>query len=376
MIGICVLGFFLRIILMLSSGHFDLLSNYYFAHQIVYHGDSFHRPARTIGYLSPAYNIHSIWLFSVRGLINHGKDPWLEQWAPKDGTDSNNIEAWRYFVSQQNIHWTLFLLKLPYLFAELLMIVFICKTALLNNSKFKILTFLILNPISLFIIFLCKEWRQRIKLILFGLLPFIFLLSAVCLASKTINLKEIFPNINKVPHADYIYSLAFPFKHIGDKISPFILIYCFVILFALYIEQKKEFNIFMLYVTILMLFFYSFCFFHPQYFLLFIPVIALQISRERRLMSLFYILVFCFFIYTFYWGKDLSWLLFMPLNPQFFASLRPPFEVINGFFPAKDFISIFRSIFSSVSLFMIYFLIKRKTIIAAAEDDAGELSDS
>lgn len=40
----------------------------------------------------------------------------------------------------------------------------------------------------------------------------------------------------------------------------------------------------------------------------------------------------------------------------------PPFEYINQFYPTDKFIGIFRSIFSAISLWMIYFLMKRNEI--------------
>lgn len=406
-----VLGILLRIILMVSSCHFDLLSYYWLSHRAVYHGDASTETIAIPKTAEALNRLHASWLVLIKKIINNGRDPWTEDWFLKEDPHRANIDSWRQFVNQPNIHWILFLLKLPYLLFELLAVFLLYKAISHDDSKYKALNFLIFNPISLFVIYvfgshdiipvffvilslylvkirckylpvvslviaiilklyilflfpifiliLGKNWRERIKLVLFGFFPLVFLLFISLLANKTVNPKTVFLSVAQLRYIDFLLSFALMFLHMYDRLYPFIIGYCLILFSAAYSGRAAGlFNTLIKYVTVSGLIFYSFCFFHPQYFLLIVPLTAFQISRDRRFLPLFFVLVFCYFIYVFQWGKDTTSRLFMPLNPEFFVNLKSPLEFISHFYPADKFIGIFRSIFTATSLWMAYLLLK------------------
>ncbi|MFQ6066291.1 MAG: hypothetical protein ACE5K3_03315 [bacterium] len=100
-----------------------------------------------------------------------------------------------------------------------------------------------------------------------------------------------------------------------------------------------------LYITVL---------FHPQWFVWIMPLLTLFILENKRLITLYWLLVICFFVYTFRWGRGLFGRLFMPIDPVFFSKIKSPAEFIVSFYPYARFIHIFRSIFAGVLIWMMY----------------------
>lgn len=395
---------------MVTSCHLDLLSDYRDAHLLVYNHKIPSYMFKNTIFLLPKYCIHGAWLFFIRGFINGGQDVWPE--ARFIGMDMvNNVEAWQKFVSRPNIGWILFLLKFPYLIMELIIILLIIKMCSSAESKYKTLNFLMFNPVSLFIIYIfgaydivlvlfavlsfyaakkqrvylsvlllglsilikiytlfllplfimimAKKWPKRVSLLLlYGISPIII---PLIFAQIKGGLSELLNNAVKFFHGEYLFSLMLPFQHNSDRIYPFIFGYCLIMLYIAHRDSYQENNLFYdlsRYSLSVVLIFYSLCFFHPQYFLLIIPLIAFRIDKDEKIMPLFFVLTLCFFVYTFEWGRDLSGRLFMPVNPEFFANLKSPAELINQIYPADKFIGIFRSVFVAVSFWMIYLLLK------------------
>ncbi|MFQ6066292.1 MAG: hypothetical protein ACE5K3_03320 [bacterium] len=62
--------------------------------------------------------------------------------------------------------------------------------------------------------------------------------------------------------------------------------------------------------------------FHPQWFVWIMPLLTLFILENKRLITLYWLLVICFFVYTFRWGRGLFGRLFMPIDPVFLAKSR------------------------------------------------------
>ncbi len=413
-----VLGILVRFIFMVSSCHFDLLSYYWYAHFLPYHGGFPSDLFSGIGSFIPGIFIHSLWLFVIRPLLNGGIDFWPHAWFIQHQNNGVNLYTWVQFVSQGNIAWVLFLFKLPYLVIELLMVRLILKMLPDYKSKYLVLIFLMFNPVSLFItyifgahdiilvfflvlslylvkrqriylgalflgfsvffklysIFLVplfvflieKEWLNRIKLTLcifsLSIFYFIFLL----FKGKLFISLDL---ISRGPHFSYMLSLAWPFEHGIDRIYPFVLAYCITILYVVYgYKRSSLYDDLAKFSLVLSLLFFALSFFHPQYFLMVVPLMALQIGKNRGLMPLFFVQSVCFFVYTFQWGRDLFGHLFMPLNPNFFIAIRSPSEFINQFYPSDKFFGIFRSIFSAVSFWMMFLLLKKRDISAQLEE--------
>jgi len=92
-----------------------------------------------------------------------------------------------------------------------------------------------------------------------------------------------------------------------------------------------------------------------------IPFLGLYLLEDKRFLGLFIILVFTYFIYTFYGGRLTAGYLFTPLNLRYFTNLPSPVEIMSRFFRQPyEIIAIFRSVFSAVSVYMIYLIFQRR----------------
>jgi len=395
---------------MVSSCHFDFISYYWLAHFLVYHqnipANILHGIAGTV-YLSPIIQMHGLWLLFIKAFINKGADFWPNVWFFNNNYFTVNIDTWVQFVRQPGIGWILFLLKIPYLIGEAILIFLIIKMVEGVELKRKVLNFLVFNPVSIFIIYifgagdiffalflvlslyLIKKQRiylgmfflglammkfyilillpffviilsdnvlERIKLVFLGLSPLI-----VAIISSFIIGIPLAP-LATAPHSGYIFSLALLFNHVQDKIFPFVVLYFLLFLYMFYSNKRKQvMEELYRYSLIAFMIFYALSFFHPQYFFLVVPLIALQFNKIRHIGGMFILLTVCYIVYTFHWLSDLSCRLFLPLGPDLFVSLKSPHDLIDRFMPADNFIGIFRSIFLSVSLILIYFLVKDKS---------------
>jgi len=397
---------------MISSCHFDLLSYYWYAHLLPYYGQINTSLSGGFVCYRPIFYLLGSWLFIIKGFMNGGLSPWPQEWFLNNQFHLVNFDSWVRFVSNPQIQWILFLLKFPYFLAEIAMILLVLKMIHGKEDKNFVLKFLLFNPVSLFSvyifgsddvfivslivlsIFLIKRkkwylgmftlacsvsfklypiiffpfyialfsnnWLKRLKLLCVALLPALFIGLILFFTGK---LPFASYYMSRIPHVDYVFSMSLPFAHMGNAIYIFVAAYVWFMLYIIYERREIDFSvdpdkIFL----VLALLFYSLCFFHPQYFLLIVPLMALQIPKDRKLVPLFSILVFCFMVYTWQWGKDMAGNLFLPLNPVLFSGLKPPMELIDSYFPVAKFFNIFRTIFISVSFWIIYQIMKRPKI--------------
>ncbi len=406
---ILALGVLLRLIFMVSSCHFDLLSYYWYAHLLVYQKSIDVNLFQGTAFFRPLVYFQALWLFIIKGLINNGISPWPQEWFNAGQYNLVNIESWKYFVANPQIQWILFLLKLPYLLAEVIMVWFVLKMFTSAKEKDFALKFFAFNPITLFSIYifgcddiflalffvlamyllinkgriypgmlimgfsvvlkaysmiflpilaviLGQDFKRRLKLFFISFLPIVLTFLIVSLKGTFFSSLRF---IWRLPHVDYLFSLSIPFRHMENQFLIFLFFYVLLILFLAQEYWNKNIRHSVLkFSLIALLFFYSLCFFHPQYFVTIVPLVVFQIAKDRRLLPLFVVQVFCYFVYILQWGKDLSWRLFMPLNVEFFSNLKSPVEIIDVVFPSSTLFNICRTIFIAVSFWMIYLLFK------------------
>jgi len=148
-----------------------------------------------------------------------------------------------------------------------------------------------------------------------------------------------------------------------DKVYVFVVGYALILIFTYFYSQTKEsedsFKRLWQTNLIICLWLYATSLFHPQWFVWVMPLLILLVIESKELRLLYWVLVICFFVYTFNWRKSLSWDLFSPLNLNFFNNLPSPYDIISHYYPAGRLIGIFRSIFSAASFFLIYWILKQ-----------------
>jgi len=159
---------------------------------------------------------------------------------------------------------------------------------------------------------------------------------------------------------DILFNLRFA---IGPHtVYIFVLGYAIILAFAYFQERAKTpqdaFRALWQTELVICLWFYATVFFHPQWTVWMMPVLILLVVGNKKLTSLYWVLTICIFVYTFWWGSLLSWWLFTYFDPGFFRALKSPGELISQFYPADKLIYIFRSLFSGISIWLIYHIFK------------------
>jgi len=211
---------------------------------------------------------------------------------------------------------------------------------------------LILLPF--FVIILGKNLSQRLKLAFWGGFP----LGIITVLNHLFHHIGPIEGLAKLQHTSYLLMMQFPLMHYRyDRIFVFILAYTFLFLYALFKTNHSFKDLWKVNLIALLLFFAT-CFFHTHYLMWLIPFLTLEVVEDRRFCGLFVIQVLCFIVYTFRWRDHFAGFLFTPIAPSYFLNLKDPMEVIDQYYPASYLISIFRSIFSGVCLWMMYLIFK------------------
>ncbi|GAI10538.1 unnamed protein product, partial [marine sediment metagenome] len=165
----------------------------------------------------------------------------------------------------------------------------------------------------------------------------------------------IFSLIN-TQHFNYILSSKLELV-IHDRIFIFIAVYIIIILSYLHI-RKKTFDIFLNYCAIIYLMYVSICYFHPQYLLWVVPFLILIFVRKKVLYRYHWVQFALLMVILIYWGDLVTKFVLAPIDPKYFIYLTGPIPIINRFYSPSKFVNIFRSVFTGVSLWMIYLIYK------------------
>ena len=305
-------------------------------------------------------------------------------------------------LTYPNLHWHLFLYKLPYLFVDILTaFVF---AALFDAKKKKLaFAFWIFNPLSLYATFMVgqldllptlftilalyffqkkkflwaafslglgagykffplllllplaflssKELKERVKVFLIGIATFVASILPF-LGSPAFRQMVLFsPKSQKVLFMGLNVSGA-------EVIYPFVLLLAFIYLHAYYAKKKLELEGYFL--TILLLIF-AVTHYHPQWFLWASPFLFLHlINKNMKYLALSISLFASWFFLTLLFESSLSYGLFSPIFPE--LKDAPNLDVIMGkytnIFQLK---SLIRSYFAGASLFLVYNLFKRSS---------------
>lgn len=214
-------------------------------------------------------------------------------------------------------------------------------------------------PLLFFIpalIFLGKNKREKLKLLLWAAVPYLLFTFPYW---GDPGFKQAITTGGG--YDETLLNLRFA---IGDHtVYIFVLGYAMILAFAYFREpgrnSRDAFRALWQTELVICLWFYVTVYFHPQWTVWMMPLLILLVVGNKKLTSLYWFLIVCVFIYTFWWGSLLSSWLFTRVDPGFFRELKPPSAVIARFYPPNKFINIFRSLFSGISIWLIYEILKR-----------------
>ena len=205
------------------------------------------------------------------------------------------------------------------------------------------------------LIFLGNKGKQKLKFLLLGIAPYVIFSLPYLRAPGFKN-----ASVTSVMNLRIIRFAV----HLGgvDWAYIFVIGYTLILIFAYFHNQSQSNGqaIKKLWHTelIVLLWMYVSIYFHPHWILWAMPFLVLFATEDKKIRLLYWLQIICIVIYSFHWGRQLSWNPFLILDPVFFSRIRTPSQIISLFFPRDEFINIFRSIFSGISIWMIYKLLR------------------
>lgn len=386
-----LIGIFIRFLVMPFAFHGDLLSTYHRSYLLAVEG--------YLQYLNPQETIQAaaLWIFSHFTPV--------KEFLVWTGSVTASTPFWLGTLENAYIFRTVFLLKLPYLFFDILtgmLILYIFRAE--PHNGLRAFTFWILNPIVIFAVYIfgryevipiffillciyflkenriylaslslgiaivsryyallflplllllyCRTWMEMAKAVVITAIPIILYNAITILTSGRL----VSVDFAESHFVDYLLAMNFDIGWVGQKIYIFVAVYTCILLFVYY-KKKSENRIvdFTAYSLIILLLIYATSLFHPQYFVWFIPFLAIYYgyTHDKTIIELHCLQVICFAVYTFYWGQALATWMFASINPELLIALPSPTVLLDRLYPGLTIINMARSVLSAVSLFMI-----------------------
>lgn len=402
---ILLIGLLVRLVFMPIAAHSDLLYTYWDAHLIVYHH-------QLVGFQAVIEYFHAGYLWLIANLLPPPDTLWVHfqdktLLNPFTGLEITSVQGWFDFVRLPQMFRTLFLLKLPYLFFDLGCAFLLYKFGSDRLRSRRIFLFWWLNPLVIFAVYIFSRhevialfliilslywikkdklnigilalglaiairyyailllpffvlsifpsWKKRLLGLAIGLAPWLFINLLGWFLSGSIDVQ----GLASMPHNSYWLSMKFPIAA-WDNIYVFPLVYFLLLLHRLYnrefgIQSVVQYSL----IALLLLFATGYSGQSPQYWTWFVPLLAMAAAEDRQLIPLHAIQIGCLVIYSFIGGRSTAGYLFAPLSPDFFWSLPSPAEVLARFTSPEVTISLARTLFSAISLWMVFLVFRR-----------------
>ena len=401
-----LIGLLVRLIFLPFFFQRDLLSTYQRAAETISTGN--------LGYDNLQFitnMIHSIYLFIIKSIfpaINEvfsvllEKDTWI---------------SWVSFNSTYNVFTTLTLFKILYLIFDIVCMFLILRLSFDNEpeNKLRVFKFWIFNPIIIFVLYifarhdiigvfitliallLAKKGRKYWAIIILGLavaLRFLPMLILPVLVLYLVRTKKdymilslagvtgiaaveilcrfyfgksvILPLLNTTQFNILLAPRLDLVEGSHGSIFIFIAVYIVIILGFLHIK-KKSFDILLNYCAIIFLAYVGICFFNPQYMIWVVPFLIIIFVRRRSLLYYHWVQFALLMILLIYWGDLVTKYVFAAIDHKYFLYLTGIIPIIERFYDSAEFVNIFRSIFTGVSLWMIYLIYKDNKKLLADE---------
>jgi len=346
--------------------------------------------------------IHSVYFFIIESIV-----PAIKQLIPVL-LEKDTWISWISFNSGYNVFTSLTLFKIPYLIFDIACMFLILRLSFDGEpeNKLRVFKFWIFNPVVIFVLYifarhdiigifatlvsllLAKKGRKYWAIIVLALgialrfFPIMILPLLVFYLAQTkkdyiilslagvssLAAVEIFSyfyfgrslifSLLNTQHFDFIISTKLDLvagSH--SSIFIFVAVYIFIILSFLHIK-KKSFDILLNYGAIIYLAYVSFCYFHPQYMLWTVPFLIIIFVRRRSLLYYHWIQFALLMVLLIYWGDLVTKFVFAPIDHRYFVYLTGIIPIIERVCDSAKFVNLFRSVFTGVSLWMIYLIYK------------------
>ena len=403
-----LIGILARLMLLPFFFQRDLLSTYQRAAETVFAGNmasDFHQILTNI--------IHSVYLYIIKTIV-----PAVSDYS-SIFLDTNTWTSWINFISGYNVFSVLALLKGLYLIFDLLCMFFILRLSFDKDpeGRLNVFKYWMFNPVVIFVLYifarhdiigvfvtiiallLAKKDRKYWSIIVLALsialrffpimilIPLIvylarskkdyILLSVIGVSglagieafSNIFYGKSVMFSLLNTQHFNYLISSKLELI-IHDRIFIFIVAY-FLIVFSFIYARNKIFDLLINYCAMIYLSYIALSYFHPQYVLWVVPFLVIIFARRRNLVYFHWLQFGLLMIILIYWGDLVTKFIFAPLDHRFFIYITGPIPIIERFYDSAKFVNIFRSIFTAVSLLMIYQIYKENRSIIGGDRGGG-----
>jgi len=387
-----------RLAVMPFTLHMDAYQVYSRASEAAYDGEWFGWTAQIL-----VQSLHNVWLLIMRPLLPDSAGIWSKT-ASEAGVGAS-LDDYRRFIAYEHVHRAVFLMKLPYLIADLL--VAWTLTRLVEPARrFVVAAFWLLNPlviyatvifgrhdvIAILLVLLSVLAAKRatdagrlVGLILLGVATLMRFFPVVLVPYYLIayrrNRRQL---VVAVAILGGLWAAVELFGIVGTGESPtleildthehfqnwldagvrlrfddFIFFFPLAYLLALFWVSERDLqpDEYPQVAAASFLLLFALTFFHPHWSIWLVPFLALTIADNRRLLVYHGIQVVALGVYFMQWGSWTTWELLRPTLGDRVASLPDPYEAIDARIEPRQFFGVFRSLLTAVSLWMAWKLI-------------------
>jgi hypothetical protein len=167
-------------------------------------------------------------------------------------------------------------------------------------------------------------------------------------------------------HFDYILSAKIDLI-IHDRIYLFVVAY-FLLFFAWLHTKQKNFMLFLNYCGMVYLLYVSISYFHPQYLLWSVPFLVFLFVRKDSLYYYHWAQMAFLMVILVYWGDLVTKFLIAPIDIRTAMYGTGLIPIIGRFYEPAKFVNIFRSVFTAISIWMVYLIYRDNRAISLPED--------
>jgi hypothetical protein len=331
--------------------------------------------------------------------------------------DQNTWTSWITFNSNTNVFTVLSLFKILYLIFDICCMFLIIRLAFDGEpeKRLRVFKYWIFSPLVIFVLYifarhdimgilvtliallLAKKERKYWSLLVLAvgiLLRFFPIMILPLLIFYLVRSKKDYIILTGIGVSGLALIEAFSFLRLGHSlilsllgtehfeflIAPkldlvagshssifiFIAVYTAIVLSFLHVKNKS-FDLLINYCAIVYVAYVGICYFHPQYLLWTTPFLVILSVRRRSLLYYGWILFALLMAMLIYWGNLVTTFVFAPLDARYFIYLPGIIPVIARSYDVVEFVNIFRSLFTGVSIWMVFLLYRDGRQLELAE---------
>jgi hypothetical protein len=207
------------------------------------------------------------------------------------------------------------------------------------------------------ILYLAKNKKDYIIFSIFGILGIL----ALEISSRIISGSSALFELLNSQHFNFIIALQWGMEALHVRLFPLI-IFLTLSIISFFEISNKSFSNLLKYCLIAFLLWFSFGYFHPQWLIWAIPFLIFQFVEKDRIFYYHILQILLIPFILLYWGKLVTSFLLSPIDSKYFTIFPDIVDIIRKYYSPSKFVNIFSSIFSGISIWIIYEVYKLSKI--------------